>query len=110
MTRYVRLRIGLLRRAMQARANLLIENLVLRQQFAVYARQPKRLRLRDGDRLFWSVVARRWSLRRLRLQFVQPDTVVGGSTIVRPSTVTTEAAITEHRVDQRTVTVNGRKR
>ena len=58
---YVRLLIGLVRRSMRGRRDLLIENLVLRQQLAIYARQPKRPRLRREDRLFWSMVARTWS-------------------------------------------------
>ena len=61
MRSYARLLIGLLRRSTRGRRDLLIENLVLRQQLAVYARQRKRPRLRNEDRLFWSVVARTWS-------------------------------------------------
>jgi len=76
MRLYVRLLIGLLRRSMRGRRNLLIENLVLLQHLAVYARQPRRARLRNEDRLFWSVVARTWSPWRTRLRLVQPDTVV----------------------------------
>ncbi len=51
MRLYVRLLIGVLRRSMRLRRDLLMENLVLRQQLAVYARQPKRPRLRNEDRL-----------------------------------------------------------
>ena len=57
MRLYVGLLIGLVRRAMSRRRDLLIENLVLRQQLAVYARRPKRPRLRNEDRLFWWMVA-----------------------------------------------------
>ncbi len=52
---YGRLLIGLLRRSTRGRGDLLIENLVLGQQLAVYARQRKRPRLRNEDRLFGSV-------------------------------------------------------
>ena len=76
MRLYVRLLIGVLRRSMRLRRDLLMENLMLRQQLAVYARQPKRPRLRNEDRLFWSVVARTWSPWRSRLRLVQPETVV----------------------------------
>ncbi len=76
MRLYVSLLFGLLRRSMRARRDLLVENLVLRQQLAVYARQPRRARLRNEDRLFWSVVARTWSPWRSRLRLVQPETVV----------------------------------
>src|SRR5665811_705319 len=44
-----------------------MENLVLRQQLAVYARRPKQPRLQDADRLFWSVVARTWEPWRSHL-------------------------------------------
>ena len=73
---YGRLLIGLLRRSTRGRGDLLIENLVLRQQLAVYARQRKRPRLRNEDRLYWSVVARTWWPWRSRLRLVQPETVV----------------------------------
>ena len=53
MRLYVRLLIGLLRRSTRGRLDLLMENLVLRQQLEVYTRQPKRPRLRNEDRLFW---------------------------------------------------------
>ena len=76
MRLYVRLLIGLLRRSMRERRDLLMENPVLRQQLAIYARQPRRVRLRNEDRLLWSVVARTWSPWRSRLRLVQPDTVV----------------------------------
>ncbi len=76
MRLYISLLIGVLRRSMRARRDLLMENLVLRQQLAVYARQPRRARLRNEDRLFWSVVAWAWSPWRVRLRLVQPQTVV----------------------------------
>ena len=76
MRRYIRLLIGVLRRSMRARSDLQMENLVLRQQLAVYARQPRRARLRNEDRPFWSVVAWAWSPWRVRLRLVQPQTVV----------------------------------
>ena len=76
MALYARLLIGLLSRAFHGRRDLLMENLVLRQQLAIYTRQPKQPRLRHEDRLFWSLVARTWSPWRSRLWVVQPDTVV----------------------------------
>ena len=51
MRLYLNLMIGLLRRVLRSRDDLLMENLVLRQQLAVYARRPKRPRLQDEDRL-----------------------------------------------------------
>jgi putative transposase len=74
---YLNLLLGLLRRALRSRDDLLMENLVLRQQLAVYARRPKRPSLRNEDRLFWSAVARIWAPWRSHLRLVQPETVIG---------------------------------
>ena len=40
---------------------VLIENLALRQQLAVYTRQARRPQLRNADRRFWSLLARSWA-------------------------------------------------
>jgi hypothetical protein len=77
MRLYFILLLGLLRRVLRSRDDLLMENLVLRQQLAVYARRPKRPRLQDADRLFWSAVARTWGPWRSHLQLVRPETVIG---------------------------------
>src|SRR5450759_2415196 len=55
---------------------LVLENLALRQQLAVYKRHSKRPRLRRSDRLFWIVLARLWKGWRQALVQVHPDTVV----------------------------------
>jgi hypothetical protein len=73
---YLGLLVGLLRRSARGRRDLLLENLVLRQQLAVYARQQRRPLLRNEDRLFWSLIARTWTPWRSRLHLVQPETVV----------------------------------
>ena len=73
---YVALLLATLRRALHARRDLLIENLALRQQLAVYTRQGRRPQIRDADRRFWSLLARSWSEWRSTLVLVQPDTVV----------------------------------
>ena len=54
---YVRLVLETLRRAGRTRGDLLLENLALRQQLAMYKRHPT---IRDGDRAFWRVLAGRW--------------------------------------------------
>src|SRR5437762_395249 len=77
MSLYFNLLLGFLRRVWWSRDDLLMENLVLRQQLAVYARRPKRPRLRDADRRFWSAVARTWAPWRVHLQLVRPETVIG---------------------------------
>ena len=76
MRLYVRLLLFLARRAARSRGDLLIENLVLRQQLAVYSRRSSRPRLQDADRRFWSAIATGWTPWRAHLQLVQPDTVI----------------------------------
>ena len=70
---YLTLILGNLQRACGPRADLILENIALRQQLAVYQRRP---RLRDQDRRFWSLLARVWPGWRATLVFVQPDIVV----------------------------------
>ena len=60
-----------------SRADLIAENLCLRQQLIVLQRRTPRPRLRDGDRRFW-ILACRWVPRwRESLLVVQPATVLG---------------------------------
>jgi transposase InsO family protein len=55
---------------------LVLENLALRQQLAVYKRTVTRPRLHRTDRLFWAWLARAWAGWRGALVIVAPDTVV----------------------------------
>src|ERR671919_1078503 len=73
---YVTLLLDCLRRALRPRSALLLENLALRQQLAVYQRRGARPRLRAGDRWFWSLLARVWPDWRSPVLFVQPETVI----------------------------------
>jgi hypothetical protein len=51
---------------------LVLENLALRQQLAVYKRQSKRPRLRRSDRMFWIALAALWKgWRRVWLVTIQ---------------------------------------
>ncbi len=77
MRMYMRLLLGLVGRTLRSRNDLLMENLVLRQQLAVYARRRTKPQLHQEDRVFWSVVARGWQPWRVHLRLVQPDTVIG---------------------------------
>ena len=43
------------------RRDLVLENLALRHQLAVYQRSQHRPILEDHDRRFWSTLARAWS-------------------------------------------------
>jgi len=55
---------------------LALENLVLRQQLAVYKRTVTRPTLRRSDRLFWVGLARVWAGWKQSLVIVTPDTVL----------------------------------
>jgi hypothetical protein len=58
------------------RANLVLENLALRQQLAILARRRPRPRLSVLDRAFWVGLARLWPGWRDPLAIVQPATVI----------------------------------
>ena len=58
------------------RADLVAENLALRQQLIVLHRRNKRPRLKTKDRMFWLWLARSWSGWRDSLLVVKPETVV----------------------------------
>ena len=68
--------IGALVRLFRKRRNLVLENLVLRQQLAVLKRRHPRPSLGLFDKLFWVVVRRFWSEWRQALIVVTPETVV----------------------------------
>ena len=77
MIEYLPLLVGLFRAMLCSRADLVAENLLLRQQLTVLTRPTrKRPRLRSRDKLFWVVLRalrRDW---RQHLVLVRPDTVV----------------------------------
>jgi putative transposase len=60
----------------RSRRDLLLENLALRQQFAVLTRKQLRSRVGSIDKLFWIVLRRLWPQWRSALLIVQPSTVV----------------------------------
>ena len=67
---------GAFMRLFRSRQILLIENLALRQQLAVFKRQHSRPTLTAADRLFWVLLQALWSSWRKALIMVSPDTVV----------------------------------
>src|ERR1019366_8925173 len=71
-----RLWLGAVLRGFRTRRSLMLENLALRQQLAVFKRQQPRPRLGAMDRLFWVVARRFWSQWKKVLVIVLPDTVV----------------------------------
>src|ERR1700694_4530807 len=68
--------IGALIRFFRGRRNLVLENLVLRQQLAVLKRRHRRPSIGLLDKLFWIVVRRFWSGWKQALIDVTPETVV----------------------------------
>jgi len=58
------------------KAQLIAENLCLRQQLMVLQRRQKRPSLRDRDRRFWVVASRWFTGWRETLLIVQPETVL----------------------------------
>jgi len=55
---------------------LIIENLVLRQQLAIMRQSIKRPRIRNRDRLFWILLSRFWKGWQDALIVVKPETVI----------------------------------
>jgi putative transposase len=72
----LRLWVGVLVRLFRSHRSLLIENLALRQQLAVFKRQNARPALTIADKLFWLLLRRFWCFWKKTLIVVSPDTVV----------------------------------
>ncbi len=59
------------------RLSLQLEIVALRHQLSVYERsRPRRFRLKPGDRVLWSWLARLWPQWRDAVRFVRPRTVL----------------------------------
>ena len=70
---------ALLASTFRTRASQQAEIVALRHRIAVLQRNsPRRLRLKQSDRLLWILLSRLWSGRRRCLHIVKPDTVVRG--------------------------------
>jgi len=76
MFEILRLWAGLFTRVFRSRRDLLIENIALRQQLAVFKRHNSRPRLAAPDKMFWVWLHRSWSSWKSALIIVSPDTVV----------------------------------
>lgn len=72
----LRLWVGVLVRLFRSHRSLLIENLALRQQLAVFKRQNSRPGLTIADKLFWLLLRRFWCSWKNTLIVVSPNTVV----------------------------------
>src|SRR6266852_4194890 len=76
MLRSLRLLLCLVVRLFRSQRNLLLENLVLRQQLLTLKQQNPKPRLSHFDRLFWVIARQVWSKWRQALMIVTPETVV----------------------------------
>jgi hypothetical protein len=75
----LRLLLALLRglhSALRSHADLVLENVALRQQLSAFAHGGRRPRIATVDRLFWIALRRLWSRWVDLLVFVRPETVV----------------------------------
>jgi len=70
------LTVGCARVLFRSRLELMVENLALRQQLAVFKQKHPRPRLGPTDRLFWVFLRRAWRNWANALIVVKPDTVV----------------------------------
>ena len=70
------LMIALARVLFRSRLELMVENLALRQQLAVFKRKRSRPGLRPADRAFWVLLRQVWRDWANALVLVQADTVV----------------------------------
>jgi hypothetical protein len=76
MFRLVRLLVESFARLLYSRRDLMLENLALRQQLAVFKSKNRRPRLATSDKLFWLLTRRLWAGWRNALLVVTPETVV----------------------------------
>ena len=68
--------LSVLRLALKDRQQLVLENIALRHQLAVYKRSVKRPRIEDRDRFFWLAVMRLLKEWREALVIVKPATAI----------------------------------
>ena len=73
----LRLTVALARVLFRSRLELMVENLALRQQLAVFKQKRSRPRLRPAERMFWVFLRQVWRNWANALIVVKPETVVG---------------------------------
>ena len=76
MFRLLGLLVESLYRCFCSRRDLLLENLALRQQLAIFKQRKQRPKLTWADKLFWVGIKRVWSQWKNCLVLVAPETVV----------------------------------
>ena len=73
----IRAIVWLVRAGFQSREDLVLENLALRQQLAIFKEKLPRPKLPNPARAFWVGLRSAWPRWRNSLILVNPDTVVG---------------------------------
>jgi putative transposase len=76
MTRWLVFLVASVAGTCRSHASLQLEVAALRHQLAIYKEQGRRPRIRQTDRLLWSLISRWWSQWRRALYIVQPRTVL----------------------------------
>jgi hypothetical protein len=76
MLRLLRLPFVLATQSFCSRCDLLLENLVLRQQLAVFKERRSLPKLGVVDKLFWVLMCRLWSEWKRVLVLLRPETVI----------------------------------
>ncbi len=71
--------VRVLRAVIRSRADLVIENVALRQQVATLLKQRRRPTLDNADRAFWVALRAVWPRLTNTLVIVKTDTVASGS-------------------------------
>jgi len=75
MKRLLNLFIHLIHASAKSRNDLILENIALRQQLAIFKHKNPRPKTRNLDRIFWILLKRFWSGWQNCLHIVSPDTV-----------------------------------
>ena len=57
------------------KADLIAENISLRQQLGIYKRKHKRIPIKNSDRIFWIFISKIWLKWKSALVIVKPETV-----------------------------------
>jgi putative transposase len=76
MFRIIAIVVRTLSSSLRSRSELVLENMVLRQQLAAFKVRGKRPRIRAADRAFWVLLRRLWARWADALVIVKPNTVV----------------------------------
>ena len=58
------------------KADLIAENISLRQQLTIYKRKHKKIPITNSDRIFWIFISKIWSKWKSALIIIKPETVL----------------------------------